>query len=275
LTSLTSYLDLWDLVLEGSPLETKTGLIAKVTWQHHPYILKISSQKGDEKTAAALKHYGGVGAVRVLKWEKNATLLEKVIPGIPLSSLVLQGKDDQATEIMCEIIQKLHVQKKISEDFPSLEELQTSFDHYLGTEETLIPLNLVKDAHYLYKELLRSQHSSVLLHGDLHHDNVLYDGERGWLAIDPKGYKGDPVFEVGALLRNPRGHPDLYQNPERIIRRISLLHEGLGFEKERVIAWGFSQAVLAGIWSLEDHESPEWALKVAFHLRELLRTLTP
>src|SRR6266567_6137524 len=36
----------------------------------------------------------------------------------------------------------------------------------------------------------------VLVHGDLHHDNVLSSARAGWLAIDPKGVAAEPAYET-------------------------------------------------------------------------------
>ncbi len=121
----------------------------------------------------------------------------------------------------------------------------------------------MKDTQSIYEELVKSQEKPILLHGDLHHDNVLYDEKKGWLSIDPKGYVGESLYEVGALLRNPLHYPEIFQNPERMKRRVSIICERLGFERERVISWAFSQAILAGIWSVEDGESPKWAVEGA------------
>ena len=95
---------------------------------------------------------------------------------------------------------------------------------------------------------------AALLHGDLHHHNILAAGRQPWLAIDPKGIVGEPAYEVGALLRNPM--PELLQSerPKRLLaRRLDILSERLGFERERLVGWGTAQAVLAAWWSLEDH----------------------
>ena len=63
----------------------------------------------------------------------------------------------------------------------------------------------------------------MLLHGDLQHYNVLFDNERGWVAIDPKGVVGEWEYEVGPLLRNPVEQPELFANPAIINRRLELL----------------------------------------------------
>ena len=105
----------------------------------------------------------------------------------------------------------------------------------------------------LFFELLESSEPPVLLHGDLHHDNVLSTIEGEYLAIDPKGVLGERCYEVGAFLRNPS--LDLLKKEKlgKIMRRrVDMIVERLGFERERVIGWGISQAVLSAIWCDED-----------------------
>jgi streptomycin 6-kinase len=113
-----------------------------------------------------------------------------------------------------------------------------------------LPARLVEEAETRFRELLSSAEASVLLHGDLHHFNILAGRRSPWLAIDPKGVSGEPAFEVGALLRNPE--PRLYTDAAVQSRRVDVLHEELGIEKDRILGWGMAQAVLAAWWDFED-----------------------
>jgi streptomycin 6-kinase len=93
----------------------------------------------------------------------------------------------------------------------------------------------------------------MLLHGDLHHDNILAAQREPWLTIDPKGLVGEPAYETGALLRNPL--PQLLEVPQpgRVLaRRVNQLAEELDFDRARVRGWGLTQAVLSAWWSVED-----------------------
>ncbi len=94
------------------------------------------------------------------------------------------------------------------------------------------------------------------LHGDLHHENTVAAQRRPWLAIDPKGVVGEPAYETGALLRNPvpqvASRPDL---PRMQARRIALLSDLLGLDRERIKGWGIAQAVLAACWCVEEDDS--------------------
>ncbi len=98
----------------------------------------------------------------------------------------------------------------------------------------------------------------MLLHGDLHHFNILRGQREPWLALDPKGLIGEREYEIGALLRNP----DLEKLDDRALmkltlRRIALLSEIFGFDRQRLTAWCFAQDVLSVWWGIEDNE-PGW-----------------
>ncbi len=90
----------------------------------------------------------------------------------------------------------------------------------------------------------------VLLHGDLHHDNILSADREPWLAIDPKGVVGEAEYEVGAFVRNR-----LFAGPKPemlLARRVDQFVDELGFDRERIVGWSLAQAVLSAWWSFED-----------------------
>jgi streptomycin 6-kinase len=120
-------------------------------------------------------------------------------------------------------------------------------------------------------ELIGSMTAPVVLHGDLHHWNILSAEREPWLALDPKGVIGEREYEVGAWLRNPFPQILKMPKPEKVLaRRVDQLVEELGFDRGRIIGWGYCQAVLAGIWSLEE-QSDEWEgfLSCADHIAAL------
>src|SRR5690606_30028264 len=90
-------------------------------------------------------------------------------------------------------------------DFPSLSDWFKAFNRYrnnLSVDLGPIPKTIFETAEGIFKEFLQENKEQVLLHGDLHNDNILLS-QRGWLAIDPKGIVGEREFELGAYLRNP------------------------------------------------------------------------
>jgi streptomycin 6-kinase len=130
---------------------------------------------------------------------------------------------------------------------------------------------LVDRALKLFEELISSSTETVLLHGDLHHYNILTAERQPWLALDPKGVVGDPCYEVGALFYNPEGLLDRSNLRQVLARRADQLSEELGFDRQRVLGYGIAQAVLSAWWSYEDHgHGWEPTLVIADHLKNLL-----
>ena len=85
-----------------------------------------------------------------------------------------------------------------------------------------------------------------MLHGDLHHFNILRSDAHGWLAIDAKGVVGEPAYETGALLRNPMPAVLDLPDPARVLRRrADALCEALDLDVARVYGWAYAQAVLS------------------------------
>ena len=105
--------------------------------------------------------------------------------------------------------------------------------------------------------LLNSTKKNVLLHGDLHHENLLKNNN-GWLAIDPKGFIGDPAFDVSAYIHNPI--PELLgqRKPIEIInQRINGCAEQLNFSTQRIHDWLYVKSILSWVWCLQDNTSAE------------------
>ena len=216
----------------------------------------------------ALRHFAGDGCVDTLYSEPQAGILglERRMPGRPLTPLANDCTDDQATSIASTVMRTLHKPWREDADhgaFRSVSELGQGFGRLRKEFSGGVgpfPRNLVEEAERrLWLELDKSASVHVLLHGDLHHDNIISAVRAPWLAIDPKGYIGDPIFDTGALLRNLwRDHHPISNPAQTIERRIDQFADELQIDRERVKGWGFAQAVLSVWWSYEDGE-PEWA----------------
>ena len=121
-----------------------------------------------------------------------------------------------------------------------------------------IPLPYLEKARTLKDKLLKEPCKVKLLHGDLHHYNILAN-EKGWLAIDPQGVVGEPAYEVALFIRNPI--PELLDSShgmQIISHRIRIFSHLLKIDEERIHQWCFVQAVLSWIWNLEDGLNPSY-----------------
>lgn len=124
-----------------------------------------------------------------------------------------------------------------------------------------IPVQTLQKAREIRDQLLRTAIPDVFLHGDLHHDNILQNGEN-WLAIDPKGVIGEPAYEVAAFIRNPMPELLTHDDAQKIIHnRITRFAVLLELPAKRILDWCFVQAVLSWVWAIEDL-SPEAFLSI-------------
>ncbi len=261
----------WKLEQLQFKLATPEGEVYFATRLSLPVVLKVPDPKTVRPGARkALLHFYGFGAVRLLAKADEGFLMERVEPGTPLSTLVLEGNDDEATGIICDVVAELH-KSGPAEGFPALPDWHDRYDVYgQGVGDLRLPAKLYKRAKGLYLELALSQDRATVLHGDLHHDNILSDHQRGWVAIDPEGYLGEPAYEFGCALRNPGPDPRLFAKPEIIDRRLGIITERTGLDRQRLLLWAFAQAVLSALWSIEDGEDPARGLATAMATEALL-----
>jgi streptomycin 6-kinase len=242
----------WSVVAEDT-LETQSSFIVFGRRGNQPVVLKVMRQPGDEwRCGAVLAAFNGREIVRAYEYVEGAVLLERLNPGTPLAAIALGGRDEEATEILAEVIRRLSHPRESLEAFDTVQEWGKGFGRYLASGDKQIPISLVEQGQHQYAELCASQQCARLLHGDLQHYNVLFDYDRGWLAIDPKGVVGEIEYEIGASLRNPFENPELFASPETVERRLRQYEAKLKLNAERALRWGFAQAVLSAIWSVED-----------------------
>lgn len=220
-------------------------------------ILKVGVPHPELRTEiAALRLYDGRGAVRLLEAlpERGALLMERLRPGTELVDL---EDDAEATAIAARVMEQLWRPVPADHAFPTVARWAAGLERlrrHFGGSTGPFPAALVERAEALFAALLPSMEAPVLLHGDLHHYNILAAERQPWLAIDPKGVVGEPAYEVGALLRNPMPQIVDWPDAKRILaQRVDQLVDILGFDRERIAGWAVAQAVLSGWWSYEDH----------------------
>lgn len=245
-----------------------------------PAVLKLAVPGSDHQAVevAALRAWTGCGAVELLAHDadRGALLLRRAMPGRVLTDFV-PDRDADATAVMASVMRRLHAAPVPLRGIPALTEVRSSFTAYLvsHTDAGPLPRALVEHALHLFDELTASSPTSVLLHGDLHHDNVLSDArsEGGWVAIDPHGWIGDPGFEVGPLLYNPDPGDRSGELLGLVPARVDQLANELGIEPDRVAGWGCVAGALSAVWSTETAQDyvPTRALDVALLLESRLR----
>ena len=236
----------WSLKVQ-EPLDSSHGYVARA---HHAdggeVVVKLGIP-GIEfvRELEALRLYGGRGAVVLLNADATygSMMLESVRPGRVLSDVRI---DEQATTIATGVMRSLwrpaperHPFATISTFEGGVEWLRTCLANKRGP----VPRALASRAEGLLREFAAAQADPVLLHGDLHHDNILSAERIPWLAVDPKGVVGDPAYDVGPFLYNRLFETD---RPVSVLqRRVDQMSEELGFARDRIVGAAIPRAVLA------------------------------
>ncbi|MDQ8731800.1 aminoglycoside phosphotransferase family protein [Bradyrhizobium sp. LHD-71] len=241
------YLTRWRLVPDGAPIVTPRAQLLPVRRNGEPAMLKVSTEPEEMFGARLMSWWNGEGAARVLACENWGLLLERATTGRALSDLVRGGQDDEASRITCRVIAQLHAPRR--EPPPDLVPLAHWFRDLTEAPQE----GLLARAKALALVLLSEPHQPTVLHGDIHHDNILDFGERGWLVIDPKRLIGDRYFDYTNLFCNP----DLASatNPEQFAHRLAIVSEAAGLDRTRLLQWLLAWCGLSAVWCLNDPQS--------------------
>ncbi len=245
----------WGLTI-GLPFDLSFNYVAPaVRSDGTPVVVKACLPDGESTQVEALRLFDGHGMVRLLEYDEGdeVMLLERLQPGTLLSTVV---DDEKANSIAAAVMRQLWRPVAPEHPFPTVFDWGKGFvrlrQEYGGGCGPFPPA-LLEEAESLFAELNASMADPVLLHGDLHHENILAAEREPWLAIDPKGLVGEPTYETGALLRNQLSV--VFENPQPVrvmARRVDQLAGELGLDRARVRGWGLAQSVLSMWWSIED-----------------------
>lgn len=251
----------WSLTVRPPFTELSYNYVAPVVGPGgEAWVLKAgvpNRELNDE--AAALRLFDGRGIAHLIDadTERGVLLLERVLPGEPLKSV---ADDDTRVRTVAGLIGELprplpadrspaaaQPFRTIVHLARGLDRLRQTFDGGYGP----FPARRVERAAALFAELAGGR--PRLIHGDMNPGNVLRAARAPWLAIDPKGYAGDPLFDVATFLNDPPAGLAPADLRRLQARRVALFAEMLAQPRAAVLAWAEAHAVLSGWWSYEDH----------------------
>lgn len=253
----SDYLDRWELIPDGSPIATHSSHLLPVRRRGVPAMLKIAVGAEEKFGAVLMAWWDGEGAARVLAQQDGVILLERAEGKVSLAALARDGRDDDASRIICAVVAKLHLPR--AKPLPELIPLSRWFEALepaAAANGGILPLCAAAA-----RELLATPREVGVLHGDIHHDNILDFGERGWLAIDPKRLYGERGLDYANLFCNP--DRETATAPGRFARQVAVVSEAAGLERKRLLQWILAWAGLSASWWLGDGISPETDLDVA------------
>lgn len=247
---LEAHLARWNLAKEGPPIITPTSVLQPVLLGSDRAMLKVAICAEEGRGNRLMARLSGDATAPVLAAGEDAIVMERAEDEPSLARWADSGRDEDALAVLCEVAARLH-----STPVPDDLELVGLWDWFAALRET----SLVENEPYAFalatgKSLLTAQHSEVLLHGDLHHGNVLMFRDGVWRAIDPKGLRGERTFDFVNLLRNPI--PTGRIAPDRFRFRLDLLCRLARLDRERLLRWTIAFCGLSAAWLAGDGESP-------------------
>lgn len=263
---LDHYLAAWELADPHLLAETVTSRIYTVSHAADTIVLKLlaAGESEEQRGALALGHFAGHGAVRLLRHDAGAQLLEYAA-GDELVTLVERGEDELATRIIAQVIAQLH-SVPLHAAPAGLVPLERWFaalfaradaDSKAGIE------SIYERGATLARRLLAEPRDLRVLHGDIHHRNIR-QSPRGWLAFDPKGLYGERTYDCANTLCNPV-MPELVFAEQRLLTNAAILADTLALDLWRVLAFTYAYACLNASWWLQlgDPSIVRWSLTIA------------
>ncbi len=267
---VAKYLIDWEL---SSPTEiamSQTNCIYKVIYNNTQAVLKILTPLGKKFEATSsrtLQCFGGKGAVRLLEFDEWALLLE-YIDGDNLATLVRTGYDLRAAQVICDIIDQLH---QYSGPVPSeVYDLRRQFQSLFLRAKIETSDSIYFKTAKVAEHLVATEKNQRLLHGDIHHANILQSSGRGWLAIDPQSIYGERTYDVANSFFNPDDTPEIIEIPNRIEALAEVFAERLQTDRKRVLQFAYAHGGLSSSWQLDAGENPQRRLRITNLIGELL-----
>jgi streptomycin 6-kinase len=248
---LAGILEEWQLSVDGWMMHGFVALVVPVrTTGGRAAVLKVSfPDEESEHEHLALQHWGGRGAVRLLRADphRSAMLLERLHP-----ERLDEMWDLDACEVVAGLYPLLHVPA-----LPQLRPLTTYVDRWADGLAALprnapLPRRLVEQAISLSRDFVADPASAgTMVHGDLHYENVMAADRAPWLAIDPKPMSGDPHYEVAPMLWN-RFDELAGDVRDGVRRRFHALVDQAGFDERRARDWVVVRMLNNACWRLQD-----------------------
>ena len=256
------WLDSWALEADGEPVRTRSSVLLPVKRDGRPAMLKLPLQEEERRGGRLMAWWAGEGAAPVLEDKDGVVLLARSEGRVRLDDMARSGHDDEACRILVAVAARLHAPRKAPAP-----ELPTLAEWFHDLHQAAVSRGgLLARCSDVARALQTDQRDVVVLHGDIHHGNVLNFGERGWLAIDPKGLVGERGFDFANLFVNPDGADPTWPvavDPSRFTRRLHVVAGAAVLERERLLRWILAWTGLSAVWAVADGDEPAVAIRIA------------
>ncbi|MGG7466197.1 aminoglycoside phosphotransferase family protein [Plantibacter sp. YIM 135347] len=276
--------DRWGLVPDGERFSTRSSELLPVLHDGRPAMLKVALVEEEALGGFVLAAWDGHGAAQVFEADEHAVVVERAVSGRDLAALTADGRDLDAVGILCDTLATLHagsaaalrrLDERVGGGTGSGHHVSSAARPEEPTERTLpaqpVPLRTwFRDlatraaAHpdddggfwtraweAADRRLSATSHEDiVLLHGDLHHKNVLEFAAGDWRAIDPKAIIGHRAFDYTNIFCNPDAATAA--DPELFLDRVALVSARARIDRGELLEWIIAWSGLSAAWHVTD-----------------------
>jgi len=269
-TKFAPWLLRWALEPEGEPFETgySKSLLMPVRRGGARAMLKLAADAEERRGAVQMAWWAGGGAAPVLEHEGEALLMTRLDGAQSLADMAKTGRDDEASRVLCAVADRLHAPRGAPPD--GLVPLERWFRALAPA--AAIHGGALAASNATAQALFAEPREPCVLHGDLHHANVLDGGALGWLAIDPKGLFGERGYDYANILCNPDG--PTATAPGRLVAQAEVIAGAARLPLRRLLAWTHAHAGISAAWCMQDGFDPAAALAIAEIARAELTALS-
>jgi streptomycin 6-kinase len=257
----------WYLVPDGPLLTTHSSWVLPVRHEDSPAVLKVARIPDEQSGYRLMAWWDGQGAAKVFASSAGALLMERAAGTSDLAKMAWSGQDEEACRILCDTAARLHAPRLGL--LPELHPLEVWFQPLFQLAPQHAALAPAAD---IARQLLGAPNAVGPLHGDLHHENVLDFGERGWLAIDPHGLLGETTFDYANIFTNPDlSDPSrpLATLPGRLEARLEVVISATGIEPQRLLRWIVAWTGLSAAWFIDDGDDKGAAIDLTINAMAL------
>ncbi len=273
-TKLDDWCRTWHIELEIiEPPDTFNVVLFGRSGRVGDVVLKISPPTFESRAELeAVQQASGPGFVRLIEADPSISLmmLERIRPGTALRDAGLS--DEAMTRIGAARLLEFWQEPVRNDDLIPLERWAREPLEHEPDKHPQLPGDLLRIGGDIARELLSTPSSHTLLHGDLHHQNILRRGDGEWVTIDPKGLIGERGYDIATWMMNPWGAPLSDDFIQIANRRLDIFSEMLGEDRQRLARWAVFHAALSLCWSLDAEQPEDPESDIAF-LRSVVRLL--
>ena len=162
---------------------------------------------------------------------------------------------EERLNVFAYAFETIHVPVPVAGQFPSYKQLLTNIKTWASEKQVKDLLPYIDEAIMYYEQLKKNNDILFLLHGDFHHDNILYEHANHVVVIDPKGVEDIDIFDIPRFILNELDEDTLKTDKQNIVYVINYLSHKLNKSALHIAIALCIESILSVTWSLQDDDN--------------------